>query len=87
MFVIGILTGISLLLAFANDEGGPSLIGTIGYYMFLLFRFPTHNLIWLKSELISTWFFPGLVINIVLYSILTTYVAAKLRSRKTRRKL
>ena len=82
LFVIGILTALSWLLAFANDEGGPSLIGTIGHYSFLIFRFPTHNLIWLRPELISKWFTPGLIINVFLYFLLVTFIAAKVRNRK-----
>lgn len=82
LFVIGLLTGVSWLLAFANDEQGPSLIGSIGHYMFLLFRFPTHNIIWMNPELIGAWFFPGLAINVVLYSILTTIVVARIRTRR-----
>jgi hypothetical protein len=86
MFIIGIVTGVSWLLAFANDEQGPSFIGSIGHYMFLLFRFPTHNLIWLRPELISDWFVPGLVINVFLYSILTTGIVAKIRGKKEKGK-
>lgn len=82
LFFIGVLTGISWLLAFANDEQGPSFIGSIGHYMFLVFRFPTHNMIWLRPELISTWFVPGLAINVLLYSILTTVVVSKIRAKR-----
>jgi hypothetical protein len=79
VFIISILTGISWFLAFANDEQGPSLVGAIGHYMFLVFRFPTHNIIWLRPELINSWFVPGLAINVFLYSMLTTVIVAKLR--------
>jgi hypothetical protein len=84
LFVIGILTALSWLLAFANDEGGPSLIGKIGHYAFLIFRFPTHNLIWLKPELISKWFVPGLIVNVFIYSALTTFIVVKFKIRKER---
>jgi hypothetical protein len=79
---IGILTTLSWILAFGNDEGGPSTIGLIGYYSFHVFRFPTHNLIWLKPELISKLFAPGLLINVLLYSALTTFFVSKLKNRR-----
>lgn len=82
LLIIGLLTTLSWILAFANDEQGPSLIGSIGHYMLLLFRFPTHNIIWLRPELISTWFVPGLAINVFLYSALTTVIMAKIRAKK-----
>jgi hypothetical protein len=73
--VIGILTGLSWLTAFAYDEGTTyESIGIIGYYSFHIFRFPSHNIIWLKPELIGKWFFPGLLINVVFYASLITTV-------------
>jgi hypothetical protein len=80
--VIGFLTALSLLLAFANDEQGPSTLGLIGHYSFYVFRFPTHNLIWLEPELISSLFIPGLFVNVFLYSTLMTYIIVRFKKRK-----
>jgi len=81
--IIGLLTGISILLAFGYDEGTlDNTLGLLGHYSFLLFRFPTHNLIWLKPELISELFVPGLVVNIFIYSTLATYIITRYGTRK-----
>ena len=82
-FIIGILTAISFVGAFAVDEGTASgFIAQVLYHAFLIFRFPMHNLIWLKPELIGAWFVPGLFINIIIYGSLTTFIISKLRNRK-----
>jgi hypothetical protein len=85
VFVIGSLTGLSWFLAFANDEQGAGLPETIGYCAFLVFRFPTHNLIWLRPDLISSLFFPGLMVNVILYSVLTTFIVAKAQIKMERK--
>lgn len=79
---IGLLTVVSWLLAFANEEQGPSTIGLIGTYAYYVFRFPTHNLIWLKPDLISSLAFPGLFVNVLLYSALATYVIVRIKKRR-----
>lgn len=68
-----ILTSVSWLLAFANDEGTVNeTIGAIGYYGFNVFRFPTHNLFWDKQEFVMDNYFVLLFVNVLLYSLLTT---------------
>jgi hypothetical protein len=78
-FIIGLLTALSLVLAWANEEQGPNTIRLIGHYCFYIFRFPTHNLVWQRPELIDKLFFPGLLVNVFLYASLTTFVIARIR--------
>lgn len=85
-FVIGLLTALSFLLAWSNDEQGPNTLGLIGHYSFYVFRFPTHNLIWLRPEWIGPLFFPGLFVNVVLYSTLITYAVTQFNRFKGQRK-
>ena len=81
--VIGIITSLSLLTAYAYDEGTlDNVFGRVGYYSFYVLRSPAHNLIWLKPELIDRWFLPGLFFNICIYSFLTTLVLSMIRNRK-----
>lgn len=73
---ISILTIISWLFAFGKDEGqineGTEPIKNFIADSFTFFRFPTHTLFepWILSDGIG-WYFPGLMLNVVIWTILT----------------
>lgn len=80
--IIGTLTFFSFLTAFAYDEGTINkTIGMIGYYSFYIFRFQTHNIIWMKPQWIDALFFPGLICNVFLYSIVVTFIISVLKKK------
>ena len=74
-FTISLLTIISWLCAFGKDEGQinekTEPIKNFIADSFLLFRFPTHPVLepWVLSDGI-VWYFPGLVLNVVIWTIL-----------------
>jgi hypothetical protein len=75
----GILTALSWFLAYGHGEGCDSTICIAGYYSFYLFRFPTHNIIFLKEGLVKDLFIPGLIVNVFFYSSLITFIVARSR--------
>ena len=85
MLIISFMTFLSFITAFAHDEGTINeTIGIIGYYSFYVFRFPSHNIIWLKPELIGKLFMPGLFINIIFYSTALTIIINRIIKKKNK---
>jgi hypothetical protein len=82
LFVVGPLTFLSWLVAFAHSEGTiAESVGILGSYAFLIFRFPVHNLLdWLSIE--DDYFFSGLILNIFINSALVTWVVITVMTRK-----
>jgi hypothetical protein len=82
LFVVGPLTFLSWLIAFAHDEGAiAEPVGVIGHYAFLIFRFPTHNVMdWYNIE--GDYFFVGLIGNIFINAALTTGIVLTIMNRK-----
>ena len=76
LILIGILMIISFIAAWAADEGtlGDGLIGNLFANLFYVLRFPTHNLLWplmtSGNGILFILFFPGLIVNLIFYSIL-----------------
>lgn len=82
-FIVGILTFSSFILAWAYDEGTIyEPVGIVGHYLFLVLRLPTHNLIWQRPALIEKLFFPGLLVNIVIYSLAITFAVSKIYNKR-----
>lgn len=78
IIIVSLLTGISFLMAFAaKEEMG------IGFFLFEIFRFPTHTLFWDYFSSSSALYRTGLFINIAFYSMiierLITYVRVNKR--------
>lgn len=86
--LVTIFTAISLLAAWARDEGQiDEQSGAFQNFLadsFYFFRLPTHELFWDSiSENASTLFLPSLLFNIVFWSILIErLVAVTMRSKK-----
>ncbi|NQU53801.1 MAG: hypothetical protein HQ522_14825 [Bacteroidetes bacterium] len=68
--LIGIMTILSFFAAWAKDEGtiGDSIVWNVFAYMFNIFRFPTHNLLW--DWMNGGLFFIGLILNTMLYGLI-----------------
>lgn len=82
LLIIGMLTGISFLMAFANDEGMGGLI-----HPFLIFRFPTHTLFWIYFSSTGTRYTLGLFINIFVNSFVLERLITFIRGISVRNHL
>lgn len=72
--VFGLLLIPSFLAAWGEDEGtlGSNLIWLTFAKLFYILRFPTHTLLWgLITKGGAVFFIGGLVINCILYGLLT----------------
>lgn len=78
--IIGALTILSYLITFGYEEGmGNELIGKIGYHVFSILRFPSHNLLWPDQGLLDKFFHLGLLVNVLLYAIVITVGLSNVR--------
>jgi len=68
LLLLFVLTGFSLLAAFARDEGtlGSNIFLNFSADLFWIVRFPMHNLFWRYMN--GGMFFIGLFINCVFYA-------------------
>lgn len=84
LILISVLTFLSLLSAISRDEGtsGDNLLSKSLAYLFIVLRFPTHNLFWNYTNG-WTLFLLGLVINCLIYSLLIERLFAIFRHFKT----
>ena len=77
ILAISLLTGISFLMAFA-DDGDTG----IGLHTFEVFRFPTHTLFWEYFSSTSSLYRVGLFINIIFYSVIIERIITLFRRSK-----
>ena len=71
-FLLGLLTFISFLCAFAVDEGtaGHNFVVFLAAKLFLVLRFPIHILFWGVIQNTSPLFLGGLFINVLFNAFL-----------------